>query len=304
MSYLGNEPGQIAGYSVQTKAAPVGSSITLNQEGSVNAVLLFLDGVRQTPTTDYTISGTTLTLTSTAPTTAVATVLHLGDVVDIGTPGSSTVNVAELGTDSAGSTGQFLKKSGASAIDWATVDALPSQTSQSGKFLTTDGSSASWATVAGGLTDATIWRQNTTTSASTTDTFFTAGWEIPDNTDTGYGTLGTAVGETSGVFDFKSTGYWLVIFNIMITASGGEREGIGRIHATEDDGTYVECSKATCSSGNTLNDTATMFHLMKVEDIADYKIKFSHAMAGASGTVQGSTTVNQTYAVFVKLADI
>ena len=41
---------------------------------------------------------------------------------------------------------------------------------------------------AGGLTDATIWRQNTTTSASTTDTFFTAGWEIPDNTDTGYGT--------------------------------------------------------------------------------------------------------------------
>ena len=157
---------------------------------------------------------------------------------------------------------------------------------------------------AGGLTDAPIWRQNTTTSASTTDTFFTAGWEIPDNTDTGYGTLGTAVGETSGVFDFPSTGYWLVIFNIMITASGGEREGIGRIHATEDDGTYVECSKATCSSGNTLNDTATMFHLMKVEDIADYKIKFSHAMAGLAGTVQGSTTVNQTYAVFVKLAGI
>ena len=157
---------------------------------------------------------------------------------------------------------------------------------------------------AGGLTDATIWRQNTTTSAGTSDTFFTAGWEIPDNTDTGYATLGTAVGETSGVFDFKSTGYWLVIFNIMITASGGEREGIGRIYATEDNATYVECSKATCSSGNTLNDTATMFHLMKVEDIANYKIKFSHAMAGLAGTVQGSTTVNQTYSLFVKLAGI
>jgi hypothetical protein len=157
---------------------------------------------------------------------------------------------------------------------------------------------------AGGLTDATIWRQTTTTSASTSDTFFTGNWEIPDNTDTGYATLGTAVGETSGVFDFKSTGYWLVIFNIMITASGGEREGIGRIHAAEDNATYVECSKGTCSSGNTLNDTATMFHLIKVEDIANYKIKFSHAMAGSSGTVQGSTTVNQTYAVFVKLASI
>jgi len=148
MSYLGNEPPQIAGYSTQTKAAPVGSSITLNQEGTVNSILLFLDGVRQTPTTDYTVSGTTLTLTSTAPTTAVATILFLGDVADIGVPSDDTVNVGQLNTTSTGTTGQFLKKSGASAIDWATVDALPSQTSQSGKFLTTDGSAASWGTVA------------------------------------------------------------------------------------------------------------------------------------------------------------
>ena len=119
MSYLGNEPPQLAGYSTQTKAAPVGSSITLNQEGNVNSTLLFLDGVRQTPTTDYTISGTTLTLTSTAPTSAVATILFLGDVTDIGQPSSDTVNVAELETTSAGTTGQFLKKSGAATIDWA-----------------------------------------------------------------------------------------------------------------------------------------------------------------------------------------
>ena len=119
MSYLGSEPPQIAGYSTQTKAAPVGSSITLNQEGAVNSILLFLDGVRQTPTTDYTVSGTTLTLTSAAPTTAVATILFLGDVADIGTPSDDTVNVGQLDTTSTGTTGQFLKKSGAGAIDWA-----------------------------------------------------------------------------------------------------------------------------------------------------------------------------------------
>jgi len=119
MSYLGNEPPQIAGYSTQTKSAPVGSSITLNQEGTVNSILLFLDGVRQTPTTDYTVSGTTLTLTSTAPTTAVATILFLGDVADIGVPSDDTVNVSQLDTTSTGTTGQFLKKSGAGAIDWA-----------------------------------------------------------------------------------------------------------------------------------------------------------------------------------------
>ena len=121
MSYLGNEPPQLAGYSTQTKAAPVGSSITLNQEGTVNSTLLFLDGVRQTPTTDYTISGTTLTLTSTAPTSAVATILFLGDVTDIGQPSNDTVDVDQLNTTSTGSTGQFLKKTGASTVDWGTV---------------------------------------------------------------------------------------------------------------------------------------------------------------------------------------
>ena len=32
-------------------------------------------------------------------------------------------------------------------MTWAEVDALPSQSSQSGKFLTTNGSAASWATL-------------------------------------------------------------------------------------------------------------------------------------------------------------
>ena len=41
---------------------------------------------------------------------------------------------------------KFLTTDG-SDVSWATVDALPSQTSQSGKFLTTDGTSASWANV-------------------------------------------------------------------------------------------------------------------------------------------------------------
>ena len=42
--------------------------------------------------------------------------------------------------------GKFLTTDGTDA-SWATVDALPSQTSQSGKYLTTDGTDASWATV-------------------------------------------------------------------------------------------------------------------------------------------------------------
>ena len=45
-----------------------------------------------------------------------------------------------------GQSGKFLTTDGTDA-SWAAVDALPAQTGQSGKYLTTDGSSASWASV-------------------------------------------------------------------------------------------------------------------------------------------------------------
>ena len=45
--------------------------------------------------------------------------------------------------DQTGQSGKFLTTNGTNA-SWATVDALPSQASQSGKFLTTNGSTASW----------------------------------------------------------------------------------------------------------------------------------------------------------------
>lgn len=42
-----------------------------------------------------------------------------------------------------GNSGKYLTTNG-SALSWASVDALPSQSGQSGKFLTTNGTSASW----------------------------------------------------------------------------------------------------------------------------------------------------------------
>ena len=45
-----------------------------------------------------------------------------------------------------GNSGKYLTTNG-STVSWATVSALPSQTNNSGKFLTTNGTTASWATV-------------------------------------------------------------------------------------------------------------------------------------------------------------
>lgn len=53
---------------------------------------------------------------------------------------------------SGGSTGQVLTKSSGSdyATSWSTIDALPSQSGNDGRYLTTDGSTASWQVVATG----------------------------------------------------------------------------------------------------------------------------------------------------------
>jgi hypothetical protein len=51
-----------------------------------------------------------------------------------------------------GSTGQVLTKTSGTdyATEWSTIDALPSQSGNNGRYLTTDGSTASWQVVATG----------------------------------------------------------------------------------------------------------------------------------------------------------
>jgi hypothetical protein len=51
-----------------------------------------------------------------------------------------------------GSTGQVLTKTSGTdyATQWSTINALPSQSGNSGRYLTTDGSTASWQVVATG----------------------------------------------------------------------------------------------------------------------------------------------------------
>lgn len=59
--------------------------------------------------------------------------------------GKLNFDVTVIPTQS-GNTGKYLTTDG-TAVSWGTVDALPDQTGNTGKYLTTDGTDASWATV-------------------------------------------------------------------------------------------------------------------------------------------------------------
>jgi hypothetical protein len=74
---------------------------------------------------------------------------HSGEVTGATalTIADNVVDEANLKVSNAPTNGYFLSaQSGATGgMSWAEVDALPSQTSNSGKYLTTNGSAASWA---------------------------------------------------------------------------------------------------------------------------------------------------------------
>jgi len=99
MSYIGNQPPDIGAYGVQSFDGG-GTSFTLSKASTTATVLLFIDGVRQTPVDAYSVSGTTLTTTATTPSgTDNVTVQFLGDVVDFGEPSDDSVSTVKIQDD-------------------------------------------------------------------------------------------------------------------------------------------------------------------------------------------------------------
>ncbi len=130
MAYIGNEPFPRGNFSATTHNGGTAVFTMGQSPGTKNAVLVFIDGVRQDPL-NYSIAGTTLTLGTAAPAgTDNVQILVSGEELGVNVPADDSIAVAALDTTSAGTTGQFLQKSGASTIDWATVASTPDLTTE------------------------------------------------------------------------------------------------------------------------------------------------------------------------------
>jgi hypothetical protein len=85
--------------------------------------------------------------TLTTPDIGVATATSInGTTIPSSKTLVATDSTAYVVPSQTGNSGKYLTTDGTTS-SWGTVDALPSQTGNSGKYLTTDGSTASWATV-------------------------------------------------------------------------------------------------------------------------------------------------------------
>jgi len=108
------------------------------------------------------------------------------------------------------STGNNPSSGGTAHANWAYIakgvtDPIPSQSGNSGKFLTTNGSALSFGNA--GVQEADTW----TVSSAFTGTVDPISSNVARFTDGG-SYLGTGVSVSSGVFTLPSTGFWFIQF--------------------------------------------------------------------------------------------
>ena len=152
MSYLGKHPSITVLPDIDSGDFTGDGSatvFTLPQAGGNDAsVIVSIDGVRQHLST-YTISGTSLTFNTAPPNGAAIEAILLGIETQIGVPDPNTVGITQLNVND-GTNGQALMTNGSGTLNFGDVDALPSQGSNTDKFLKTDGSNPAWADVPAG----------------------------------------------------------------------------------------------------------------------------------------------------------
>jgi len=278
MSYIGREP-QVGNFQVCDAISVVNgqaaytmqvSSVNVSPE-TANHMLVSLNGVLQAPGSSYTVSGSTITFASNLVTGDVINFIHiLGSVLDLGVPSDSTVSLAKLTAT-------------------GTKDATT--------FLRGDNT---FATVVSGLTEADQWRLTANQSAGT-NAVVTSNLERVD-TD-GFGLLGTGLSNSSGIFSFPSTGYYLIMVTAKITAGSNHNDAQLIVETTTDNSTYEDAVQVSAGdgSGGSTNYSVHGQFLFDVTNISTHKFRLITASMSSS-YLNGDTAKNETHFTTIRLA--
>lgn len=153
-----------------------------------------------------------------------------------------------------------------------------------------------------GITSASIWRLTTGFTGDADP--IASNWEVQD--DASYGSLGSAMSESSGIFTFPSTGYWLVQFVFYTSHTSADNEYTeGIIQATINNSSYdtVASTAQGTSNGQGEYGVGVNSTIIDVTDVANVKVKFKIDMEENGSTVHGSTGNNATHVLFLRLGD-
>ena len=179
-------------------------------------------------------------------------------------------------------------------------------TGSAGQILTSAGAGAppTFATAAGGITMADQWRQSASSSISGQDkTYITSNWERTDSDS--YGTIGSAMSQSSGVFTFPATGiYYLQFFFQGKNTSGSvSRYTDGFIDVTTNNSSYNSAASGFASSAGNLRDfNCTSTFILDVTNTSNVKIKTAFQVEHTC-SMYGNSDSTSTNLTVIRLGD-
>ena len=175
-----------------------------------------------------------------------------------------------------------------------------------GQVLTSagSGSAATWA--AAGITMADQWRISSSFTLGGSVATLTSNWERNDTT--GYGSIGSAMTQSSGVFTFPATGIYLIEFVCSMSSTSALRYCGHRIQTTTNNSSYTNSAETLSHVGITNSYgayvvTSSSF-ILDVTDTSQCKVRFAgQSITSSVTTILGNSLGNQTFATFTRLGD-
>nr|BAR25930.1 hypothetical protein [uncultured Mediterranean phage uvMED] len=282
MPFIGNQPAlNYTSFAKQDFTTSATTSYTLdNPVTNENELALFINFVRQEPTTAYTASGTSLTLTSATSASDDMYCVFLGKAVQTVNPPAGSVGASQIADSSIA-----LEKLSATGTKDATT------------FLRGDNS---FQEVPSGLGMADQWRFSTNFTSSGEK--INTGWERNDNSF--YGGIGTGMTESSGDFTFPSTGIYYISFVSSFNASAFRSYAGLKLRGSSDGGSnysdLIDIYDSISSSGEYGNVNGN--YLLDVTNVSNIKVALYTSASGAV-TYEGHSTYNRSYMTFLRLGD-
>ena len=213
-----------------------------------------------------------------------------GDTVGFGTTCAFRVNGAErlrigssgqigLGGENYGTSGQFLKSAGSgSAVVWANA----------------------------GVTMADQWMLTSNFSLGGAVSIITSNWGRVSRA--GYGSIGSAMTQSSGVFTYPQTGIYFVEYTAQLISTSAQRYLGGRIQTTHNNSSYAHAADVNTHCG--LNNSYGTFMqitcsvIQDVQDVTQDKVRFcAVAFTPSDTTLQGDANRAATHVTFIRLGD-
>jgi hypothetical protein len=152
-----------------------------------------------------------------------------------------------------------------------------------------------------GITMADQWRL--TASINGTNGDITANLERNDSPS--YGSIGTGMTESSGIFSFPSTGIYLVTVSAYFNSTSGvvDYMGVGTT-VTINNSSYSTVNQ-NYNNANATDQYGGVFiaDIIDVTDTANVKVKFNVSTENVNFRLLGATDNNATSFTFIRLGD-